>query len=171
MAYTITGPIGPPLGQTGAGTGAQGIDATSTVQNYALGTRVRAFDPTYGEAEFVYGKGVASTVVGSAVHIKGDFTTALAAAQGIGLVGVAMSANVANQYGWYCISGVVPVKAGTVAAAGQAYLTATAGTLDDAAVTGDAVMGAGFYTADGTPSAGLAMLSLFYAVTGHTDNA
>ena len=53
-----------------AALGVQSIADTSTVQNHALGTIVRAVDETYGEGEFVYLKGVASTVVGlSLIHI------------------------------------------------------------------------------------------------------
>ena len=57
MAYQITdGRIG-----------SQPIADTSTVQNHKLGTIVRAVDSTYGEGEFIYLVGVASTVVGDAV--------------------------------------------------------------------------------------------------------
>ena len=71
-----------------------------------------------------------------------------------------MSANVANQFGWYQISGAAVIKAGTVAANGSVYATATAGTVDDAVVSGDKVDGARFKTADGTPSAGFAYCQL-----------
>ena len=57
MAYTITTPLA----------GFQGIALTDTTQNHALGTIVQATDPTYGAGEFIYLKGIASTVVGSMV--------------------------------------------------------------------------------------------------------
>ena len=146
MAYTISTPL----------VGAQPIAVTDTTQNHALGTVVKAVDPTYGEGEFVYLAGVASTAVGTAVifdQYAGTSTRAVAAARGP--VGVAMSANVASQYGWYQISGSAVVKTGTVAAGAPAYVTATAGTLDDAVVSGDKIDGFVFKTANGTPSAGL----------------
>jgi hypothetical protein len=40
------------------------------------------------------------------------------------------------------------------------YLTGTPGTVDDAVVAGDIVYGANFATADGTPSAGFARVSI-----------
>ena len=176
MAFTISNPVGGglsainPAGAYAAGY--QGIDERSATQRYPLGTRVRAVDPTYGEAEFIYCKGVASNRVGSAVRVGGDFSTTLAVARGIyNLVGVSMSAFVANEYGWVCIFGSVPVRANAVVAGTQAYLTAVADTLDDAVVAGDNIFGAAFRTADGTPSAGVAILTLSYACTGDTDNA
>jgi hypothetical protein len=171
MAFKIVESLGPRGKIAGSTASAQDIESTSTTQNFALGTRVRAVDPTYGEAEFIYAKGVASTAKYDAVVILGDHTTARTGARSKGLLGVAMSANVANQYGWYCIWGKVPVKAGTVVAAAPAYLTATAAQLDDAIVAGDFVAGASFVTADGTPSAGLAVISLFYSVVTDADNA
>ena len=49
--------------------GWQPIANTSTTQRHALGTIVRAEDPTFGEGEFIYLKGVVSTVVGLAFGI------------------------------------------------------------------------------------------------------
>ena len=146
MAYTISTPLA----------GFQPIAVTDTTQNHPLGTIVTAVDPTYGAGEFVYLKGVASTAVGSAVIFdQYAGTTTLATAGSRGAVGVALSANVASQYGWYQISGSAVVKTGTVVANAPAYVTATAGTLDDAVVAGDKIDGFVFKTANGTPSAGL----------------
>lgn len=136
----------------------QAIADTSATQNYPVGTIIKAKDDTYGEAEFIYLKGVASTAVGDAVtYTVKPAATVRAVASGRGAVAVAMSANVASQYGWYAISGCVPVKAGTVAAGGVVYLTATAGQLDDAVVAGDKVDGAVFAEAD---SGGFATIQL-----------
>jgi hypothetical protein len=147
MAYTI---------QENALLG-QPIADASTVARHALGTIMRAKDPLYGTGEFIYLKGAASTVVGSAVlYNPDDFATSLLAANDIGPVAVAMSASVAGQFGWYQIQGKAVVKAGTVADNGNVYATAAAGTLDDAVVAGDRVKNAKFASADGTPSAGLA---------------
>jgi len=151
MAYTI---------QT-ALVGAQPIEVTETVQYHPLGTRVFAFDPVYGGGEFIYLKGVASTAVGNAViynQYAGTSTRAVAGSRGP--VGVAMSANVANQFGWYQVSGGAVVTTGTVAANAMAYVTATAGTLDDAVVSGDKIDGFNFKTANGTPGTGLAVAQI-----------
>jgi hypothetical protein len=141
--------------------GSQPIATTDTVQNHPLGTIVHAVDrasTNYGEGEFIYLKGVASTVVGSFVTYNlDDGTTALLAADAIGPVAVAMSANVASQYGWYQITGkaVGKVLAGFVDNA-NVYGTATAGSVDDAVVAGDRVKRAKGASAIDTPSTGLA---------------
>src|SRR5574341_1805016 len=104
--------------------GGQPIADTSTVQKHPLGTRVRATDPTYGESEFIYLKGVASTVVGSVVVYKQkEATTTLAVLASKGALAVAMSANVASQYGWYMVAGAGAANfAGAAAADTQLYL-------------------------------------------------
>lgn len=89
--------------------GCQQIAETSTVKQHPLGTIIKGWDPTYGEGEFIYLLGVASTVVGSPVTFDAvTYQTALAAV-GSSLprrVAFAMSANVANAFGWYQISGM-----------------------------------------------------------------
>lgn len=154
MAYTIKNAI----------IGMQQIATTSTVQNHPLGFRVSAVDPTYGEGEFVYAKGVASTAIGSWVTFhEDDWTTTLLAANDIGQVGIAMSANVANQYGWYQISGKAVGKCLTgYADNGLVYATATAGSIDDAVVAGDRVKKAIGASAIDTPSTGLAEFEIQY---------
>lgn len=136
----------------------QAIADTSTTAKHDLGTIVRAVDPTYGVGEFIYLKGVASTAVGSWVTVHEDgFTTSLLAANDIGRVAVAMSANVADQYGWYQISGKAVGKAlASYADNGLVYATATAGSIDDAVVAGDRVKKAIGASAVDTPSTGLA---------------
>ena len=91
--------------------GAQAIDETSTTQRHPLGTIITASSNTLGGGEFIYLKGIGSTVVGSVVNYDAAFTTEL---NTTGLatpspLAVAMSANVANQYGWYQISGIATV--------------------------------------------------------------
>lgn len=141
--------------------GWQPIADTSTTKQHPLGTIVEAVDPTYGEGEFIYLKGVASTAVGDlVVYDQYATTTTRTVAGSRGPCAVAMSANVANQYGWYQVSGAAVVKAATVGANASVYVTATAGTIDDAVVAGDRVDGARLKTADGTPSAGFAILQL-----------
>lgn len=142
--------------------GFQPIADTSTTQQHPLGTIVHAVDDTYGAGEFIYATGVADTVVGSWVTISMDGgTTALLAANAKGPVGLAMAANVASQYGWYQISGKGVGKVlASFADNGDAYATATAGSVDDAVVAGDRVHNATGASAIGTPSAGLAEFEL-----------
>lgn len=144
--------------------GYQPIAVTDTTQNHALGTIVRAVDPTYGMGEFIYLKGIASTVIGSLVDYDQYLaTTALAPATGgTGSVGVAMSANVALQFGWYQIDGAAVVKAPNAMVVGAEVwmLAATPGSVDDAVVAGEQILNAKVSTTTGTPSAGLAVVSI-----------
>ena len=148
MTYKIENPI----------LGAQPIAVSDDDRNHAYGLIVTASSPTYGSGEFIYLKGVADTTVGSWVtYSADDYSTALLAANAIGPVAVAMSANVANKSGWYQISGKAVGRALTgYADNGLVYATATAGSVDDAVVAGDRVKLALGASAVGTPSAGLA---------------
>ena len=123
----------------------QGITETSTTSKMPMGTVVKAQDvssSSAGAGEFVYAKGVASTEAGSVVTIDEAGVTALAGANAKGRIGVAMSANVANQYGFYQVSGQASAKvASGFADNGVCYLTSTAGTVDDADVAGDLIKG------------------------------
>lgn len=144
--------------------GAQPIASTETTVNKAhpLGTIVQAKDPTYGAGEFIYLKGLDATAVGSWVSYNlDDWSTALLAANTIGPVAIAMSANVTGSYGWYQISGKgVGKVAASFADNGLIFATATAGTVDDAVVDGDMVHLAKGASAIGTPSAGLAEVEI-----------
>jgi hypothetical protein len=123
---------------------AQPLSETSTTKKLPLGTRVRGTDPSYGEGEFIYLKGVASTAVGSWVtYNSDDGSTTLLAANAIGPVAVSMSANVANQYGWYQIFGKAVGKCLTLYADdAKVWISGTAGSVDDASVAGDLVINA-----------------------------
>ncbi|MBN9550851.1 MAG: hypothetical protein J0H31_18780 [Alphaproteobacteria bacterium] len=125
---------------------------------WKLGDIVRAVDPTYGAGEFIYLKGAANTAIGSWVTYNADDnSTTLLAANAIGPVAVAMSANVANQYGWYQIGGkaIGLCMAGYVDDA-NVYAPPTAGSVDDAVVAGDRVKNAKGASAIGTPSGSFA---------------
>lgn len=150
----------------------QRIDETSTVQNHAVGTIVDAQDDgntitgqNLGGGRFIYLKGVASTQVGTLVSYDPflNTTTIVPATGGAsGPLAVAMSANVANQFGWYAIEGTVPVRAPNAMTAGANVfmLAATPGSVDDAAVAGEQILNAVAATTTGTPSAGLALVTL-----------
>ncbi len=110
--------------------GGQAVADTSTTKLHPLGTIRKAVDPTYGEGEFIYLLGVASTVVGSVVTFHPSTWQTALCPVGNNLskpIAIAMSANVASQYGWYQISGLaVAAKAATiccVAGAGIAVKT------------------------------------------------
>ncbi|HET9554342.1 MAG TPA: hypothetical protein VFP50_15375 [Anaeromyxobacteraceae bacterium] len=140
--------------------GLQPINDTSTTQNHAIGKRVKAKDGNgvYGAAEFIYLKGVASTAAGDIVIYDENANTTTRAVHTTaarGQCAVAMSANVASQYGWYMISGSCLVNSGanTVAAGAPVYLTSTAGQIDDAVVSTDKVDGMTTTAANGATTA------------------
>ena len=144
--------------------GLQPIADTSTVQNHKLGLIMRAEDPTYGAGEFIYLKGIGSTVVGSLVDYDPYLaTTALSPATGgVGPVAVSMSVNVASQYGWYQIAGTAAVKAPNAMTPGSDVfmLAATPGSVDDASVNGEQILNAKVSTTTGTPSTGLGLITI-----------
>ena len=129
--------------------GAQPIADTSTTQKHPLGQLCRASDPTYGQGEFIYLLGVASTVVGSLVKYNATtYQTALLSVtngknKGVP-VAVAMSANVASQYGWYQVEGNAVVKKTSVAVTPQVpiFISATDGRLTVLASAGQQILGA-----------------------------
>lgn len=125
--------------------GMQPIATASTVQNHPLGTIVRAKDvgsTAYGAGEFIYVAGVTSGAAKAwAIYNADDFTTTLAVADGIGPLGIMMSAlSAATTFGWLQISGKTIAKCLTLFADnGIVYLTSTAGSVDDTSVIGDVV--------------------------------
>lgn len=153
MTFQITNPV----------IGTQPIADTDTVQRHALGTIVNAKDPTYGAGEFIYLLGAANTVVGSVVVYNPDnFSTTLAVANAVGPIATAMSINVASQYGWYQIQGKGVAKVlALFADDADCYLTATAGSIDDADVAGDYIRGLKGASAIDTPSTGLAEVEMW----------
>jgi hypothetical protein len=144
--------------------GIQALNATSSVQKGALGRIIQAIDPVYGAGEFVYLKGVVGTLVGSLVTYDQNLgiTVLAPATGGKGPLAVAMSANVANQFGWYQISGAAAVLApnAMTPGAGVFMLAATPGSVDDAQVNGAQVLNAVVSTTTGSPSAGLAIIQM-----------
>lgn len=143
--------------------GLQAITETSTTQKHPIGLRVQAHDPVYGVGEFIYLPGLAATVAGDlVVYDTRELTTSRATTSNRGPAAVAMSANVASQYGWYQIFGMAVINAGTVADNSLPYATATAGIIDDAVVAGSQIDNARIKSADGTPSAGKAVVHITY---------
>lgn len=162
MAYStnwqiVDGPIG-----------AQPIADVSTTQLHPLGTVVKAVDRgsnANGEGEFMYVKGVTNGERGAwAVVNADDYTTTLAVANGIGPLGVMMSdLDAATDFGWVQIRGkAVALCEASFADNGNVYLTATAGSVDDADVAGDFVSGAKGASAIDSPETGMAEFELMY---------
>lgn len=130
MALLSGGPVG-----AHAATGT--IDTSAKVP---VGTRMRGAD---GFSEFIYLKGVASTLAGSWVTYDETGATALLAANGKGFVAVATAATVANTYGWYCIFGTCSalLKQNTADNATLGRET-TDGYAGDGRAAGDEIIGA-----------------------------
>lgn len=137
MAYVIKTPL----------IGAQPIATKSTTQKHDLGQIIQAVDSTYGSGEFIYLKGVASTVVGSWVSYTagtGVSTLSVASLKGLPLA-VSMTTNTTTtSYAWYQISGTAQALGLTsiTSSSGFIFLTSTAGSVDDASVSGDLIIGA-----------------------------
>lgn len=156
LAFKITSPI----------IGAQDIALTDTTQRHPLGTRYRFVDPTYGEIECIYLKGVAGTAQGSVVvYDPKAGTTTLSVLASRGPLAVAMSANVALQFGWYAVAGVVPVSttaAGTGAANAGLATTAVAGQATVRGVASQGVDGVICKSAQDGPGVGFTDVELAY---------
>lgn len=148
--------------------GVQPMAVSSTVQNHPVGAIISAYDPNYGDGEFIYLPGVASTIVGSVVTWAGltgnypSYQTALApSTANLGQpLAVAMSANVAGQYGWYQITGTAVVSENATFVANAPVFLAGAGQLTTAVAAGKQMLNARSVAADGTPSAGLGLVEM-----------
>lgn len=129
------------------------IDST---QLYPIGSRQRDEQGN----EYIYLKGVASTVAGSFVTFDEVGVTALLAANAIGEVAIAQAATIANTYGWYMVYGSCQGKVSAAFADnGNVYATATPGEADDAVVAGDRVK---CCTGRSAISGGLALMQIAY---------
>ncbi len=127
----------------------QPIEFTSTVQNLDEGTIVNAYDSagTYGGGEFIYLKGAANTVAGMVVvYDPVNHTTTLSpnTANLNQPVAVAMSANVASQWGWYQVQGAAVIKKTAVKVSPNVtlYQSATIGRMMSTAASGKELMNA-----------------------------
>lgn len=124
---------------------------------------VQPLGTTYRDSkgnEYIFLKGVADTTANSWVVFDENHVTALLSANAKGRVGIAMAAIVADRYGWYQIYGKGTGKVLTgFADNGLVYATATAGSVDDAVVAGDIVVGA---IGRSAISSGVATMELSY---------
>lgn len=101
------------------------------------------YSPDGGKKIYMYVKGVASNTANSWVSIDEAHQATLLVANAKGRVGISQSAFVANQYGWIQVFGSATGKVlASFADNGLIYATATDGSVDDAAVAGDLIVGA-----------------------------
>lgn len=146
-----------------------------------LGTIVRAYDPLYGEGEFIYLQLLSTVLVGSLVTwtgygtVSGDtgneaqYLTALVPnTASLGYqVGVAMAAfpsgAPATAFGWFQIGGnsvmKVDASVGAVTAGVQVGIGTSPGIVSTASA-GKRIMNALSNTAAGTPAAGFAVVTI-----------
>lgn len=134
------------------------LATVETTQRNPLGFIV----PGNAGEEFIYLKGVASTVVGSWVTYDELAVTALLAANAIGPVAVSMGINVASTYGWYCI--LAPMGVDALMAADSAADTLVGretanGSAGDGRVAGDQIYGV--IQREATVAAGLATVQIW----------
>lgn len=114
-----------------------------TTQQNPLGMIVSGIDANGYFAEWIYLKGVASTALGTWVTYDEAAVTIRAVANAQGGVAIAPAALVAATFGWFQITGSVSALClASFADNGKVYLTATDGSVDDADVAGDVVIGA-----------------------------
>jgi hypothetical protein len=127
--------------------GMQPVAETSTTQKHPLGMISRGIDPDYGMGEFIYLVGIGSTVVGSVVTYGPStyVTTLIASTANMAQpVAVAMSANVASQYGWYQIEGIAVAKKTNVSWEPDkvVYISGSSGRVMDTAASGKQILNA-----------------------------
>lgn len=132
---------------TAAGTIASTRGSAGNSTPGRLGAIARAYHPTFGEGEFIYLLGVVATVPGLMVTYNATtFQTTVrpTTASNPGPIAVAMSANVAGQYGWYQIEGIATVLKTAVQALPQPsiYQSTTAGRVSFTSITGSQILGA-----------------------------
>jgi hypothetical protein len=120
------------------------LSVVDTVQKNPIGMIAQGYDALGNSAEFIYLKGVASTIVGSVVTYDEAGVTALLAAGAIGPVAVALAINVAaTTFSWYGITGTFPTDV-VANCADNANLgrETTNGKVGDGFASGDAITGA-----------------------------
>ena len=129
---------------TGAPLAAVGLPGeVHTSARNPVGMRAMGYDTTGNIAEYIYLKGVASTIVGSVVTYDEAGVTALIVANAVGPVAIATGLTVASTWGWYGIAGtfLTDVVANCADNAKLGRET-TDGKVGDGFAAGDAITGA-----------------------------
>ena len=121
-----------------------GVTDVHSSQKNQIGRIVKGEDSSGGFAEYIYMQGVASNAVGTWVSYDESYVPTRTVADAQGRVAVAMAAiDATTEFGWYQITGKVSALClASFADNGKVYLTSTAGSVDDADVAGDFVVGA-----------------------------
>jgi hypothetical protein len=131
-----------------------------TTQRNPLGAVSDGVDNFGNKAEFIYLKGVASTIAGSVVTFDEAGVTTLIAANAKGPVAIAMAAiDSTSKYGWYCIKGTV--KADVVANSADNSTVGretTDGKIGDGRAAGDQIANA--FQREATTAAALAYVQI-----------
>lgn len=108
-----------------------------------LGMIAKGIDASGYFAEYVYLKGIGSTVLGSWVFYDEIGISTLTVANSLGAVAVATGATVASTWGWYQITGRVSALClASYADNAKVWVTSTPGSVDDADVAVDFVTNA-----------------------------
>jgi hypothetical protein len=116
-----------------------GTTDVHTTEANKLGTRAK--DATGNE--YIFLKGVASVVAGTAVTYDENFATARTVTGARGPVAIAMAAiDATTKYGWFQIFGKGSGDFAGAAVAGAKVYSASTGKVDDAVVAGDQIDGA-----------------------------
>lgn len=115
-----------------------------------VGTRFKQVSVTGETKEYIFLKGVALVVAKDVVIFDENFQAARLVPGAVGPVAVALSPVVANKWGWFQIYGNVSVNSDTTAADKALYADTVSGRVDDAAVTGDLILGMVSTAADTT---------------------
>jgi hypothetical protein len=134
-----------------------------TAARNVVGTVIQGTDDLGAYAEFIYLKGVASTIVGSVVTYDHLYQSALLIADASGPVAIALGITVASTWGWYARVGtfsadVVANSAAAVAGGKNPGRETTDGKVGDGRAAGDEI--ANFYQRVATTTAALALCQI-----------
>jgi hypothetical protein len=126
------------------------------------GAIVRGYHPDFGEAEFIFLKGVASLAVGDVVSynaLTGATTRWAGTANSGAPLAVAISTPSSSQWGWFAVGGNVPANVSGTVAAGDIVNFASTATLKSAAAAGKQVLNAVAASANGATVGGTVLVS------------
>jgi hypothetical protein len=151
-----------------------GLTPVTTIDDEAkcpVGTRAKAYDSVRGPCEFIYLPGVASVVADDAVVYNETYATTRTVAASRGPIAFFQAAIVADKFGWAQIAGLGIANSLAANAADVAqFVTATAGSIDDAVVAAQGIAGCVSQSAVDTPATGKIYVALSYPyVNGDLD--
>lgn len=178
MTYSLSSPtIGVPNVTTVTQTGAVGVPGIANLPSVTteaqLGQVVEAWDPTFGNANFILLQIPKSTTitVGLLYQFDTNYTVtlipAIATSKNTGVAVVAaytavVSSSTLVQYAWFVIRGTVPVLKTAVSASPNVpiYISATAGRVKILSSAGGQILG-GRTNGTATVSAGVSLVTVY----------